>query len=155
MSAPTEPSTFINWTDGSPSKVIQPPSAQQLSGWTAGEPMPFQYLNWLFYILDQWTQYLSYFSTPVNLMQSVSVSTTVAQPTTTYLCSGSITMTLPAVSTSTGYAVCFINVGSGTVGISAAGSDNFQGSGDHYSLGVGESITFISDGVSSWWQKGV
>jgi hypothetical protein len=58
MSNPTKPSTYLNWTDGDPLKVTQPPSAQQLSGWTEGEPIPFQYLNWLFYQTDQWIQWL-------------------------------------------------------------------------------------------------
>lgn len=58
MSNPTKPTTYLNWTDGDPLKVTQPPSAQQLSGWTEGEPIPFQYLNWLFYETDQWIQWL-------------------------------------------------------------------------------------------------
>lgn len=53
-----KPSTYLNWTDGNGTKITQPPAAQLLSGWTAGEPMPFQYLNWLFYETDQWIQYL-------------------------------------------------------------------------------------------------
>jgi hypothetical protein len=31
----SKPSTFLNWTDGNPSKVIQPPSAKALLGWIA------------------------------------------------------------------------------------------------------------------------
>jgi hypothetical protein len=58
MGLATKPSTYLNWTDGDPLKVTQPPSAQQLSGWTEGEPIPFQYLNWLFYQTDQWIQWL-------------------------------------------------------------------------------------------------
>ena len=58
MANVTKPTTYLNWTDGSGSKVTQPPPTQQLSGWTAGEAPPFQYMNWLFYITDQWIQYL-------------------------------------------------------------------------------------------------
>jgi hypothetical protein len=54
----SRPSTFINWTDGVNTKVVQPPTSKQLQGWVAAEAPPFQYMNWLFYILDQWTQYL-------------------------------------------------------------------------------------------------
>lgn len=54
----TKPSTYINWTDGSGTKVSQPPSSKMLSGWTSGEVPPFQYMNWLFFQLDQWIQYL-------------------------------------------------------------------------------------------------
>lgn len=55
---PSRPTTYLNWTDGSPTKVTQPPSQQLLSGWTEGEPIPFQYLNWLFWLTDEWVQYL-------------------------------------------------------------------------------------------------
>lgn len=58
MGTITKPSSYLNWTDGSSTKITQPPSAQQLSGWTEGEPIPFQYLNWLFYQTDQWIQWL-------------------------------------------------------------------------------------------------
>ncbi len=54
----SKPTTYLNWTDGSATKVTQPPSSQLLSGWTAGQPIPFQYLNYNFYLLDQWVQYL-------------------------------------------------------------------------------------------------
>lgn len=56
--AVSKPSTYPIWTDGDPSKVTQPPSPQLLSGWTAGEPIPFQYLNWLFWLINGWVEYL-------------------------------------------------------------------------------------------------
>lgn len=51
------PTTYLDWTDGAPSKVIQPPSTKQLQGWVAAEAPPFQYMNWLFWLTDQWIQY--------------------------------------------------------------------------------------------------
>ena len=54
----TRPSTYLNWTDGSPSKVVQPPSNFLLQGWQAGQAPPFQYANWQIWLLDQWVQYL-------------------------------------------------------------------------------------------------
>lgn len=54
----TKPSTYLNWTDGAGSKVVQPPPAQLLSGWTAGEAPPFEYMNWLFWTTDLWIQWL-------------------------------------------------------------------------------------------------
>jgi hypothetical protein len=53
-----KPTTYLNWTDGDVSKVVQPPTAQLLSGWTVGEPPPFEYMNWLFYETDQWIKWL-------------------------------------------------------------------------------------------------
>lgn len=55
---PSRPSTFLDWTDGSPSKVVQPPTSKQLQGWVAAEAPPFQYMNWLFWLTDQWIQFL-------------------------------------------------------------------------------------------------
>lgn len=57
MSVP-KPTSFPNWTDGSPSKVQEPPPAKKLAGWTPGEPPPMQYMNWLFYNLDQWVKWI-------------------------------------------------------------------------------------------------
>lgn len=59
---PSRPSNYINWTDGSPTKVVQPPSAFALQGWIAGQAPPFQYMNYLFYTLDQWVQWLDFFT---------------------------------------------------------------------------------------------
>lgn len=62
MPTPTKPTVYLDWTDGSPTKVTQPGPSQQASGWVAGERPPFQYMNWLFYITDQWIQWLDYYT---------------------------------------------------------------------------------------------
>jgi hypothetical protein len=54
----SRPDTYLDWTDGAPSKVVQPPSSKQLQGWVAAEAPPFQYMNWLFWLTDQWIQFL-------------------------------------------------------------------------------------------------
>lgn len=54
----TKPSTFLDWTDGSASYVTEPPSGQKTTGWTDGQRPPYQYMNWLFWLSDQWIQYL-------------------------------------------------------------------------------------------------
>lgn len=56
------PAEFLDWTDGSASKVVDPPGAKKLAGWTVESP-PFQYMNWLFYQTDLW---LKYFDTVVG-----------------------------------------------------------------------------------------
>lgn len=53
------PNTFLNWTDGSAPNVLQPPSSLQVSGWMAGQAPPFEYMNWLFWLTDQWIQYFA------------------------------------------------------------------------------------------------
>lgn len=52
------PQTYLNWTDGAPSKVVQPPSNFSLTGWQASQAPPFQYMNWLFFLTDEWIKYL-------------------------------------------------------------------------------------------------
>lgn len=54
----SRPSTYLDWTDGAPAKVVQPPTNKQLQGWVAAEAPPFQYMNWLFWLTDQWIQFL-------------------------------------------------------------------------------------------------
>lgn len=52
------PSLYMDWTDGGVTKVTEPPAGQKSSGWLSGEAPPFNYLNWLFWLSDQWIQYL-------------------------------------------------------------------------------------------------
>lgn len=56
---PSRPSTYLNWTNGTAPNVIQPPSSLQMSGWQAGQAPPFEYMNWLFWLSDQWIQYFA------------------------------------------------------------------------------------------------
>lgn len=158
MSAPTEPTVFLNWTDGSPSKVVQPPSTQQLSGWTVGEPIPMQYLNWLFWLTDQWIQWLDYITEPTNRQATITGNTTTAFPISTYLCDasgGGFTATLGLAATlGTGYRVTLKNISIGSsnnVSVARSGSDLIEG-GTSDTLSQGDVRTYESDGVSNWWQ---
>lgn len=54
----TRPPGYLNWTDGAPAKVVQPPGNFLLEGWDPGQAPPSQYMNWLFYTTDQWIKYL-------------------------------------------------------------------------------------------------
>lgn len=58
MSGFGRPSTYLNWTDGAPRKVIEPAAPFLLEGFDPGEAPPAQYFNWALYITDQWIQYL-------------------------------------------------------------------------------------------------
>lgn len=51
------PSDFPVWTDGAPTKVVVPPGSKQLQGWEVESP-PFQYMNWLFWLINEWLVYL-------------------------------------------------------------------------------------------------
>lgn len=71
----TKPSKFLDWvTDGSVSKIYEPPTPLKNSGWVAGEAPPFDYMNWLFYMADQWIKYfeeiVNYDATTLNLDQT-------------------------------------------------------------------------------------
>jgi hypothetical protein len=52
------PASYPFWTDGNPAKVTTPDGATALQGFTAGEPPPFQYVNYLFYTINGWINYL-------------------------------------------------------------------------------------------------
>lgn len=60
----TQPSTFLNWTNGAAPNVIAPPTALQISGWMAGQAPPYEYMNWLFWLTDQWIQYFASLNAP-------------------------------------------------------------------------------------------
>ena len=53
-----KPSSYINWTSGQAQYVVQPPAGVAAIGWQDAEAPPAEYMNWLFYTLDQWVQYL-------------------------------------------------------------------------------------------------
>lgn len=53
-----KPSSHIDWTDGAVSKVVEPSAAKKLLGWVALERPPFEYMNFLFFRLDEWAKYL-------------------------------------------------------------------------------------------------
>ena len=56
----TQPSGFVGWTtSANPLYIVEPTAGQKTTGWVSGEAPPFQYLNWMFYMLDQWTQFLA------------------------------------------------------------------------------------------------
>lgn len=52
-----KPSTHIDWTDGSLTKVTEPSAGKKLQGYIASERPPATEHNWLWYMLDQWAKY--------------------------------------------------------------------------------------------------
>lgn len=58
MSVLPKPTDHIDWTDGNPLKITEPTSGKKLLGWALAERPPFQFMNWLFWQLDNWDKYL-------------------------------------------------------------------------------------------------
>lgn len=158
----SKPGTFLNWTDGSGSKVVQPPSSQQASGWTAGEPPPFQYMNWLFWLTDQWIQWLSGNTTTIAF-QNLTANTTIPNTANigTYFCNpdtiAPFTATLPAVAANPGLMVVIKNTGlpsnNNNVTVAANGADTIEGAAT-VSVTPRTSYILQNDGVTTWWQLG-
>lgn len=56
-----KPASKPSWTVGNPSfgtVTVEPSSGKKLNGWTASERIPFQFLNWLFFNINEWITYL-------------------------------------------------------------------------------------------------
>ena len=54
-----QPTSHLEWTDGDPSKVVEPSAGKKLAGWQALEKPPAEFFNWLFYTTDLWNKYLN------------------------------------------------------------------------------------------------
>ena len=55
-----KPTSKPEWTVGNPSfgtVTIEPSAGKKQTGWTAGERPPFQFMNWLFWIINDWIDY--------------------------------------------------------------------------------------------------
>lgn len=56
-----KPTSKPDWTVGNPSfgtVTIEPSAGKKQTGWTSGERPPFQSMNWLFYNIHEWINYL-------------------------------------------------------------------------------------------------
>lgn len=49
-----DPTSKPNWTDGSPTKVVEPTPSKKNQGWIKEEKPPFQIFNWIFFNVGQW-----------------------------------------------------------------------------------------------------
>ena len=55
----TRPTGYIEWCpDGSPTKIVKPPSSLSDAGYMPGQVPAAQHFNWLMHTADQWIQYL-------------------------------------------------------------------------------------------------
>ena len=62
-----KPTAKPNWTsDGDPAKISEPTTPKKLTGWLASEKPSHLFMNWLFYNLSQWVDYLDEIGTAVE-----------------------------------------------------------------------------------------
>lgn len=52
-----KPSSQIDWTTSNPAVRSEPTSGEKNTGWAIDQRPPREYMNWLFYNLDQWVKY--------------------------------------------------------------------------------------------------
>jgi hypothetical protein len=158
----TKPSQYLNWTNGMAPYVLQPPSGLRTSGWVVGQPSPFQYMNWLFNLIDQWIQWLDSVEPSNPISATISSTTAAAQPTSVYFCNvtaAGFTVNLPASSLNLDYELVIKNISFGSsniVTVTAAGTDTIEGgsAGGSTTLAAGEYIRLHSDGAGNWFQVG-
>ena len=58
----TKPSDNLDWraADTPPSAdLIEPSSGKKANGWDSAEKPPYQYMNWIHYIVDKWLKYIT------------------------------------------------------------------------------------------------
>jgi hypothetical protein len=54
----TKPSEgHATWTDGAVSKITDPGASKKLLGWEANERPPFDFFNWILFVLNEWQLY--------------------------------------------------------------------------------------------------
>lgn len=163
----TRPSTFLNWLGGSatpPSQYLtQPPGGQLATGWLSGQPGPFQYENYILWLLDQWIQYLDntgFEPTSVTLTLGTSQVYAVLPPTTVVFIIGTTAggVVIPDSVGNPDYQVTIKNISYGNptyvLGVSpATGTDKIENgtAGAGISLSLGQSVTLHSDGAGNYW----
>lgn len=143
MPAPIKPSLFLNWTDGTPPKVTQPPSSLQSSGWLPGEAPPPDFMNWLFWLTDSWIQWLDYeienvIDNAVGILAASNILTTTGNTTI-----GSEQLTLLASTTGLqlGMLITGVGIPANTYLVSLVGATATM-SRNATSNGVAISVTF-------------
>jgi hypothetical protein len=69
------PSQFPDWCTGNPSGIVQPSSADTSAGWSAGQPPPAEYANFLANTTANWLRYLDEQGSSTVLASSLDYST--------------------------------------------------------------------------------
>lgn len=152
-----KPTSKPDWTEGNPSfaTITQEPSAgKKLTGWNIDERPAREYMNWLFYILDQWVKYLE----SVTDEKKINVVTIASSPYTVLTTdqvvfgdctTGSQIHTLPPVSGNAGMRVTFkkVDATANTMTIEGDGIETIDGQLNQVIDFQYTSITMVCDGA--------
>lgn len=112
----TKPTARPSWTFSNPqlnTVTIAPSGDKKLTGWQAAEKPAYQTMNWLFYNLSQWVDWIAeQQETPVSIDNSDSpVAASISAPLLLVdLSSGSVEVDLPAIASSIGAEICILIV---------------------------------------------
>jgi len=136
-----KPTDFPDWTDGDPSKAVEPGGSKKAQGWVVESP-PFQYMNWLFYNIDQWLKWLDeQVSTVLNAADGVSADSTILVTTgNTSIGSNVITDMASVAGLTTGMAVSGSGIQAGSW-ITEINGDEITLSKTAQANGTGTSLT--------------
>jgi len=120
MPTPTRPSTYLNWVlSGNPSYIQQPTTGQSTTGYVSLEAVPFQYLNYQFYLLDQWTQWLDYITQSDTLSATTTILVTTGNTTVN---SNQLTGLAATTNVLAGHAIVGTSIATGTVVVEISGT---------------------------------
>ena len=70
---PVRPVDFLRWTTNSPTNRIDVPVTQRENGWAINQRPPFEFMNQLFFEVDEWLRYLDSVAETVAAMPQVIV----------------------------------------------------------------------------------
>lgn len=155
----SQPGQFLNWLGSSPTPPsayqAQPPAGQLQTGFLAGQPPPYRFVNYALWLLDQWVQYLASIATQGAGFTTVTGSGVISTGFQIYLgdtTSGAFTLTLPQASLSSGYQVTVKNkwATGNNLTLTPNGTDNIEGANASIVLAQGDFFTLICDGTQ-WW----
>jgi len=65
-----KPTSKPDWTDGDAAKVQEPSAAKKLLGWVSLERPPFEFMNFLFFNIDEWIDYFEVTTDGLLALQS-------------------------------------------------------------------------------------
>lgn len=153
----TRPTVVPTWTDGSAPFQTQPGSGQLTTGWVSNEKPPYQYMNWILWILSIWIQYIDNITNPTTIQSTQTGNFTAAFPVRTYLVSPSgsnANATFPTAASIPAQRFTIKNIALGgvkTATVLPAGGDTLEQQASLV-LNPGDVMTFESDGVNTWWQ---
>lgn len=68
------PVDFLRWTTGSPGNRVDIPATQRENGWAANQRPPFEFMNQLFFEIDDWIKFFDSVATQFTQTPTVIVN---------------------------------------------------------------------------------